>query len=65
MHYELLRLYFCCLCIAGQPQVYLADPSAVEKVFQNEEKYPLRSLMNKNADWITKRRKEPSPFAFQ
>ena len=43
--------------IAGQSQVFIADPSAVEKVYRHEGKYPLRSITDVNADWILKRKK--------
>ncbi|XP_019856590.1 PREDICTED: probable cytochrome P450 12c1, mitochondrial [Amphimedon queenslandica] len=49
----------------GQSMVYVADPSAVEKVFRNEGHYPTRSLIDKNVDWIMQRRNEPSLFIFQ
>ncbi|XP_011405662.1 PREDICTED: cytochrome P450 27C1-like isoform X1 [Amphimedon queenslandica] len=48
----------------GQSVVYVADPSAVEKVFRNEGKYPTRDTSEKNINWILKRRNE-SNFAFQ
>lgn len=49
----------------GQSMVYVADPSAVEKVFRNEGHYPTRSLIDKNVDWIMQRRNEPGLFIFQ
>lgn len=52
-------------CITGQYTVYIADPSAVEKVFRNEGKYPVRTHIDENADWIMKRRKGPRSFSFQ
>ena len=45
--------------------VYVADPSAVEKVFRNEGQYPIRSLLDENVDWIMQRRNEPGLFIFQ
>ena len=50
--------------IAGQSQVFIADPSAVEKVFRHEGKYPSRSMVDVNADWILKRRKNPENRTF-
>ena len=49
----------------GQSFVYIADPSAVEKVFRNEGKYPVRDTSEKNIDWILKRRNEMNNFVFQ
>ena len=50
--------------IAGQSQVFIADPSAVEKVYRHEGKYPLRSMTEVNADWILKRKKNPEERTF-
>ena len=52
------------LKLIGQSVVYVADPSAIEKVFRNEGKYPTRDMSEKNIDWILKRRND-STFAFQ
>uniref|UniRef100_A0A1X7T918 Cytochrome P450 n=1 Tax=Amphimedon queenslandica TaxID=400682 RepID=A0A1X7T918_AMPQE len=49
----------------GYSSVFVADPSAVEKSFRNEGKYPSRSFTEANVDYILKQRNDRNFFVFQ
>uniref|UniRef100_A0A1X7UA25 Cytochrome P450 n=1 Tax=Amphimedon queenslandica TaxID=400682 RepID=A0A1X7UA25_AMPQE len=49
----------------GYSSVFIADPSAVEKTFRHEGKYPSRSFTEANVDYILKQRNDRNFFVFQ
>ena len=49
----------------GQSHVYVADPSAMEKVYRSEGKYPMRTNADDKIDWILKQKGDQTFFTSQ